>query len=265
MEVLVARPPSGVALRDTPLVFLHGAFTAAWCWAEHFMPWFAERGFTSYAISFRGHGGSAGHDRLHGFGINDYVRDVASLIEDLPGRPVIIGHSMGGFVGMRYLETAGEAEGLVLLASVPPTGLSAPALSIALWNPALWRDLALMQGFDPKWASPDTIRRAMFAELQDPGLIQAYFARMGNESRQATLDMHGMVRLDTAKWKGRQPVLVLGAAEDTLIRRAYVRSTGRVLGRPVDILPGLGHGMMLDQGWERCARRIADWLEAQGL
>ena len=27
-----------------PLVFVHGSYHAAWCFAEHFMPYFAERG-----------------------------------------------------------------------------------------------------------------------------------------------------------------------------------------------------------------------------
>ena len=45
-----------------PVVFLHGSYHAAWCWAENFFPWFAAQGHESYAPSFRGHGGSSGGD-----------------------------------------------------------------------------------------------------------------------------------------------------------------------------------------------------------
>ena len=33
-----------------PILFLHGAFAGAWCWAEQFMPYFAERGLDCYAV-----------------------------------------------------------------------------------------------------------------------------------------------------------------------------------------------------------------------
>ena len=38
-----------------PLLFLHGAGHAAWCWAERFMPWLADQGLECHALSFRGH------------------------------------------------------------------------------------------------------------------------------------------------------------------------------------------------------------------
>lgn len=34
-----------------PLVFVHGSFHAAWCWAEHWFPFFSEHGFDCYALS----------------------------------------------------------------------------------------------------------------------------------------------------------------------------------------------------------------------
>ena len=34
-----------------PLVFIHGSFHGAWCWAEHWLPFFAHYGFDCYALS----------------------------------------------------------------------------------------------------------------------------------------------------------------------------------------------------------------------
>ena len=48
LEVL-CRTPAGTA-RPTPLLFVHGAYTAAWCWDENFLPWFAEQGYAAYAV-----------------------------------------------------------------------------------------------------------------------------------------------------------------------------------------------------------------------
>ena len=52
------RNPSSKPKSKTPIVFVHGAFTGAWCWNEHFLTWFADQGFETISFSLRGHGGS---------------------------------------------------------------------------------------------------------------------------------------------------------------------------------------------------------------
>lgn len=37
-----------------PLVFVHGSYHAAWCWAEHWLPFFSASGYDCYAISLLG-------------------------------------------------------------------------------------------------------------------------------------------------------------------------------------------------------------------
>lgn len=41
-------------LANPPLVFIHGSFHAAWCWAEHWLPFFSQNGFNCYALSLLG-------------------------------------------------------------------------------------------------------------------------------------------------------------------------------------------------------------------
>lgn len=40
--------------KNPPLVFIHGSYHAAWCWAEHWLPFFSACGFDCYAISLLG-------------------------------------------------------------------------------------------------------------------------------------------------------------------------------------------------------------------
>lgn len=39
---------------NPPLVFVHGSYHAAWCWAEHWLPFFSDSGFPCYALSLLG-------------------------------------------------------------------------------------------------------------------------------------------------------------------------------------------------------------------
>jgi pimeloyl-ACP methyl ester carboxylesterase len=104
-----------------PLLFVHGAWHAAWCWDEHFLDYFAEKGYRALAVSLRGHGGSPAQKRMQTCSVADFVNDVDSVANSLPTRPVVIGHSMGGFVVQKYLETHDAPAG-VLVASMPTRG-----------------------------------------------------------------------------------------------------------------------------------------------
>ena len=80
-----------------PLLFVHGSWHGAWCWDEHFLDFFADKGYRAVALSLRGHGASPGKERLRWTGIQEYVDDVAETAAQLQTQPVLVGHSMSGF------------------------------------------------------------------------------------------------------------------------------------------------------------------------
>jgi pimeloyl-ACP methyl ester carboxylesterase len=79
-----------------PILFVHGAHHGAWCWKEHFLPYFSSKGFSALALSLRGHGGSKGYENLHSFSLDDYVEDVLEVMSSIEGKLILVGHSMGG-------------------------------------------------------------------------------------------------------------------------------------------------------------------------
>ena len=64
---------------ETPILFIHGAWHGAWCWDMHFLPYFAEHGYTSYALSLRSHGNSTPKRALRFASVHQYVADVAEV------------------------------------------------------------------------------------------------------------------------------------------------------------------------------------------
>ena len=186
LEVL-CRMPAGEA-RPTPLLFVHGAYTAAWCWDENFLPWFAEQGYAAYAVSLSGHGASRGRAYLDSFSIADYVADVAEVADKLPAPPVLIGHSMGGMVIQKYLEKH-TVPGAVLMSSVPPQGLLGSAFGLAFSKPHLLGDLnRIMGGGQPQM---ETLRDAMFHETIEIERLRRYYHLCQPESHRAIWDMSG--------------------------------------------------------------------------
>lgn len=59
--------------------------------------------FDVYALDWRGHGGS---DHAPAYGFGDYVADLAAVVRALaPRELVLVGHSLGGYVALRYAAT----------------------------------------------------------------------------------------------------------------------------------------------------------------
>jgi len=260
LELLEAAPNASTraSTYPHPVLFLHGAFTGAWCWAEHFLPHFAEHGFACYALSFRGHGASHGRDSLMSSGIQDYVEDVFEAVNRIGRPPVLVGHSMGGFVAQKYLEDA-PIPGMALLAPVPPQGLLASQLQLALQNPSLFAEMNTL--LSRGRASPAALQKALFHGPVEADKLVEWFRHTQAESQRAIWDM----TLFALPWLwrlNRAPLLWLAAENDALVPIEQMRIGAGMIGGRVEVIPGLGHAMMLESGWRTVADRVIEWLRA---
>ena len=257
LEILSHVPEA--PLKQTPLLFVHGAYVGAWCWEEHFLPWFAAHGWSSFALSLSGHGNSHRRDELDQLSLDTYVEDLAEVIATLPTPPVLIGHSMGGMVIQKYLELA-NAPAVVLLSSVPPQGLMNSALGVLFTTPHLLADLnRIMGGGEP---SVDSLREAMFHQPITTETLERYWSLSQPESHRAIWDMT-LYNLPHPARAERPPMLILGGEYDRLITPSQVQMTGATWGVNPEIFPGMGHGLMLERSWEKVALRIHEWLSAR--
>lgn len=256
---VISHTPEGAA-RAVPLLFVHGAFAGAWCWDEHFLPYFAQHGYAAHALSLRGHGASAGRETLALASIDDYVADMLLAAGQL-GRaraPVLIGHSMGGSVVQRSLKRS-SAPAAVLMAPVPPQGLAGSALLLAAREPELFHELSLVQHAHPRYATLEGLRKAVFSGNAPEDEVRGHFLRMQPESQRAMFDLAWPQYF----WIGAEnvPVMVLGAERDTFFPPPMIEATAQVYGVAAEIFPDMAHAMMLESDWRKVADRILNWLE----
>lgn len=254
---LLACPVDGT---PPPLLLVHGAYVGAWCWAEHWLPWFAAQGYPAYALSLRAHGRSGGRERLNEFGLAAYADDLQAAIAQLGRAPILVGHSMGALVVQKALERGIDCAAAVLVCPVPPFGVLPATLSLAFTRPALFGEIQAMAAGHR--VSLDALQQAMFSGPLDADRLQRIYARMQPESSRALLDMSGWGL--PQPWRAaRVPTLVLGAARDVLIPAAQAESSARMLGADYRLLEGLGHAVMLETGWQDAARVVLEWLDAR--
>ena len=258
LEILKALPFAPSA--KPPVLFLHGAFSGAWVWAEHVLDFMAERGHAAYALSFRGHGRSEGRGDLTRHGLADYADDVRTAIRSIGRPPILVGHSMGGLVAQRCLGRERVA-GLALMAPVPPEGVMAANAHLVLRDSKLWAEIAQAATVGVGRAAPASsdLRRMLVADGLPPALANTYLFRMQNESRRALAEMQFPGLCLSAAWLG-VPAFVVGREGDRLIPLAALKRTAFFHGAALHALPGEAHALMLEAHWREPATLLADWL-----
>ena len=260
-ELLFALPPKDARARPVPLLFIHGAFAAAWMWADNFLPWFARQGYHSYALSLSGHGNSAGGGDLDTLSIADYVEDVklavAWLQERYPCPPALIGHSMGGFVIQKYLESQ-RAPAAALLCAVPPQGLLLSQFNLFARKPGLLMELNdILRGREPMLR---TVREALFARPVSHAVLERFSKHLQLESQRALWDM-SIFDLPLLTVDLRPPLLIIGAEKDELVPVFLVQATARTYSLEAHVFTGMGHAVTHEQDWPLVAEKVKVWLD----
>lgn len=254
LEVISKTPKHSKA--DSPIVLIHGAWHAAWCWENRFLDYFAKEGWCAHALSLRGHGASAGRNGLRWWSISDYVDDVTKVVSSLDRLPILVGHSLGGFVVQKYLERH-RAAGAVLLASVPPSGTLKLNLRIIRKHPVVWLTANLTMKPYLIIKNPNHARNWFFSPTMSQQALAEHHAKLQDESYRAALDMLALNLpkphlIDT-------PVAVLGGEEDQMFSVSEIAQTARAYGVEPKIFPAMAHNMMSEPNWEFVAAWIVDW------
>ena len=242
----------------TPLLFVHGAWHGAWCWDRGFLDFFAQRGWDSYALSLRNHGESDDSGRLRWIRHQTFVADIADIANELEKPPVMIGHSMGGYLVQKYMEN-NEVAGAVLMGSVPISGTLGASVRFARRHPLQFLKLLVTMSLWPVVATPALTREYLLAADTPDSAVVEIHEMLQDESYLTYLDMIGLALPKPGKTEA--PVMVCAGSDDALFTVREAEKTAVAYGVEAHIFDGLPHDIMLDPGWETAARAIARWLE----
>jgi len=251
----------GDSSRNQSILFIHGMFHAAWCYEDFFMPFFADLGYDCYALSFRNHGKSEHKKATWRVRIKDYVADIKQAVDHIDGDPVLVGHSMGGFVIQKYLEKY-TAFAVVLLASVPPKGIIGSTLVVLKKYPIPFLKLNLTWNLyhliKNKKAAQDLF---LSADLSSEKLTE-YHHKLENESMLAYLDMM-FFNLPKIKKINQEKMLIIGAENDVVNSLSDVKNIAKSYNNTYKIMPNTSHDVMLDPNWKHTAKTISSWLDKE--
>lgn len=245
--------------RPFPLLFVHGSFCSAIIWQQNFMPFFQQQGYDCYALSLRGHGQSDSPSPLHFQGLVDYVDDIATIISGFDTPPVLIGHSLGGFVVQKFLEK-NPAKGAVLMNSLPPSGAMSSIQHMAFNHTELYWQLNTACVFGPQFMGFDALYRLLVSKgtpQKDLSDIQEHFQ---SESLRALFDATCFDLPRRPPLTKNLPVYVIGGNADVMIPTSALEETAAFYKAELTIQDKGPHGTMLDKNWQTSAEHIANWI-----
>lgn len=239
-----------------PLLFLHGAFAGPEVWTRFVAPWFAARGHRVAVPRLNAVEGRPPRMR-------DYVAAARDATATLGGRPVAIGHSLGGLVA-QHLAGEGRLAGTVLVASPGPMGLAPTLWNLSFRSRDVLAALVLAQIGAGALLGTDAARRTLFTDGTPDDWIADVMTEPGPESPAAFLDA---TTWDLPVWPlGRlTPMLAIHGAQDALVPITDLWAIRMAYGAETEVLENRAHGLPIDPHWQSLAWRINAWLDERQI
>ena len=248
--------------KSKTIVLIHGNFVNNNSWTE-WKRYYEQKGYKVHTPANPGHEGIPAelrakvHPDLVKTGFIDIVNNIAELINTLPEKPLIIGHSMAGAAVMKLLEM-GKASAGVSIDGAPPKNVFPPfqTLKIALPAFGFFSFKKYFMG-SRNWYSnaffntlPETEKEKAFEKFAVPESYKV--------SRQLVLNSFSNIDFK----KPHAPILFIGGGSDHIfpanltktIAGRYKDANSRV---NVKIFDGRSHFTCGEPGWEK----VADYIK----
>lgn len=246
--------------RRRPLLFLHGELGGSWLW-ERYLGYFAGRGWEGHALNLRNHFWSQTADPAS-LSFDSYTDDVVAAIERFGPSVVLVGHGMGGLLGLKAAERH-QIGGLILLSAELPRELRGPA------RPHELREIPEVYGKSViGWETlPEKIQReARDLTLADVLRIQHLLGQKPKEAGGARRQMLAGVSVDR-RALADVPILVVGAGLDRQVPEPLSHRLATWLGAPYEPFGAHSHyGLVMgEQSHVQVADAIRAFLETNRL
>lgn len=252
--------------KSKSIVLIHGNFVNNTTWKE-WKSRYEQKGYTVYTPANPGHDGNPAelrknvHPDLTKTGFIDVVNNIAQLIDNLPEKPLIVGHSMAGMAALKLIEMR-KAAAAVSIDGAPPKNVFPPFTTLKSVLPAF----GFFSTKDYYMGSRDWYDKCFFNTLPVKERSNAYESIAVPESFKVSrqLVLNSFSNIDFSK--PHEPLLFIGGGRDTIfpkdltttIANRYQDKNSRV---DLKIFEDKSHFLCGEPGWENVADYIIEWYE----
>ncbi len=249
------------------LFMIHGMWGSPWYW-ENYKNFFEGNGYECITATLRYHDAEPDAKPDPELGVTsllDYAADLEKEILQLDGKPIIVGHSMGGLLA-QILGARGLAEALVLLTPAAPSG-------IMVLKPSVIKSFLSVQSKWGFWKKPmkQTFGEAVYSMLHllPPEEQKLTYEKFVYESGRAAfeigywfLDFKRASKVDESKIEC--PVLVIAGKEDRITPASVVKKVAEKYKKVSNYkeFENHAHWVVAEPEWEAVAGYVNDWLKS---
>ncbi|MBE9461679.1 alpha/beta hydrolase [Dyadobacter subterraneus] len=251
------------------VLFVTGAFVTHHCW-DDWKTHFELRGYKTVAPPWPFKDGTAAELRdrqpydtdLADLTLSELIDHYADIARQLPEKPIIIGHSLGGMI-TQILLNRGLAAAAVAIHSVPPQGIIPYEFSFLK---STWGALGLFTSMKKTYLMPfSTWQYAFVNEMPLSEQKSAYEQFTAPESKRvARGGLTSAAALDFEK--PHAPLLLTSGSLDHIIpahlnKRNYkkYKQNGSVL--EYKEFAGRNHHVLAQPGWQNDADYVLNWIK----
>jgi alpha-beta hydrolase superfamily lysophospholipase len=242
------------------VIFVHGWGDYTGRWVEQ-ASWFADRGLNVIGIDQRGHGRTPG-TRGHVDRFAQYLSDLGAVRKlaaaEAPGPQLLLGHSFGGFIVLRYLETAPQRiAGAIALTPYIDLYAAPPA-----WKVKMAR---MIVDILPRLPIPTGL--AYHEISKDPAIVERFhhdpLCHQKMTPRAYTEAMHNLEVLQAERERIHAPLFIALAGEDHIVSTPAAEQFARGIGGDVKVrrYDGMYHNILHEPDRERVYADLAPWLD----
>jgi len=252
-------------ITSNTIVFIHGLFQNPLSW-EGWKKYFESKGYKCYAPAYPFHDGNPADLRkninpeLGKVTFGQVVDSLSSFIDQLPEKPILIGHSMGGLVVQKLLEMD-KCSLAVAIDTAPPKGVfsfkwSFLKANLPTINPLKGNSVCLpsVKWFHYAFCNVMTMEetKVEYEKFVVPESRNIPRTSTGNEGK---IDFN----------KPHNPLLFIAGEKDHIIPSSLNRKNFKAYKDKNSItafkeFPGRVHYTCNQKGWEEVARYVENWI-----
>ncbi len=248
-----------------PIIFGHGAAMGSWDFEEYFMPYFFEKGYSVYALNWRGYGESklAEGQNYHEVTLEDCVRDLRRVVEMVKERtgkdPIIAGHSQGGAVTQMYMKQY-KVETAILIGMADFAYLMPPV--IEFFTTRFPEGKKRVDAGDFGWFSDDRAFQYAFMFGDETNPKMGLWADMMTEQGAAQATVNDVMTVyKVGEAIGNPKVFIVTGSLDPAAIPESLESGVKAYNAENLVIEGMYHGVPNSKDWKKAADGIINWLE----
>ncbi len=251
------------------VIFITGAFVSHACWDE-WVDYFESKGYNAIAPAWIYKDGTAKtlRDRqpndknLAALTLTELINHYATIVKNLPEKPIIIGHSLGGLI-TQILVNRNLASFGVAIHPVPPMGIIPYEFKFLR---STWKVLGLFSSLKKTYlmsfkdfqrafvnGMPYEVQKMNYEKLAIP---ESKTAARGGLTSAAHVDFN----------KQHVPLLITSGSEDNLIPPHLINRNYKRYAKNGSIVEyrevlGRNHNILGQPTWKEDANAILNWLD----